>query len=318
MIFERFPDIKRFIKLKTGRFKQSGDWVETFCPYCNDRYRKPNPRHGHLYMAKRFPFFHCFRCSERGHLIKLLKELEYDNVEVLKSLSELYKGYRFTLSPKIDDNFSLNNNPYIYIEKVTYNFRKQYNESLYDNFLSYLDMRSIDIDHIQYLIYPMFFRGHLYCAFCNYELTTVVARVISDNFSGNVRRYQKIDSGYYFWQAYFDSIIEYSEIVFTESPFDIINLSRFFFKNTKNKFFFSMQNQFYYSNLKKLISSYLRIGSYTIHIFLDKDYKGKRKLIEASRRLKYIINPKVKIFFYTNYIGKDMSECSAIERIQEV
>jgi hypothetical protein len=75
-MMDLIPDeLKEELKIKTGGLlKENSTEIQLFCPYCDDAYRKPNPKHGHLYIGKHNLLFICHRCQTKGTIFKLLAD----------------------------------------------------------------------------------------------------------------------------------------------------------------------------------------------------------------------------------------------------
>ena len=86
MDLRNLPEVINFLKNSAAVFQDSGNEYVTHCPYCDDALR-PNARsHGHLYISKTSPVFHCFRCETSGHLGTLLRDLGFTDNSVLNEL----------------------------------------------------------------------------------------------------------------------------------------------------------------------------------------------------------------------------------------
>ena len=87
---KKFGSILNHLQHLSGLFKDKGSHYMMFCQFCNDATRKPNPTHGHLYVSKSLPVFHCFRCGVSGTLLRLLVETDFDDEDALNQLKKFH------------------------------------------------------------------------------------------------------------------------------------------------------------------------------------------------------------------------------------
>lgn len=97
------------------------DWIGR-CPFCGDSQKSSS--HGHFYLAKRYPIYHCFRCNAKGYVDSLEKHInERSQVEwnlsisydlpmlnvptILKEMKDLLKFCSYAITPNELDYFKL-------------------------------------------------------------------------------------------------------------------------------------------------------------------------------------------------------------------
>lgn len=301
---DNYPEIINHLKSISSIFKQTNNnWIQMFCPYCGDATRKVNPKHGHLYLSKTFPYFLCFRCNISGNLLKLLIYTNFNNISVINELKRNSKSsIEFIYNKKNIVSNIIKDNIYDLISKQHDEFIKNYGIENYNLFRLYLDKRSIDIYPINYLISPVFINGEVYCQFYNYDFEISSCRSI------NQKKHLHNKLNFYYFQDNLNNIIEYNNIVICEGVFDIINCQRFIFK-TLDYFYIAINSSFYIKSLNELISKYCLLGDYNFHVIIDKDYTNKIELV------KYKFPENIKIKFYTTIAGKDIGDNSLIKEV---
>ena len=237
--------IINFLKSVSSVYQETGTEIVIHCPYCDDAMRPNAKSHGHLYISTRSPVFHCFRCEISGHLGSLLKDLGFNNKEILSDLGNSKFSHFSFKEFKTDEKkdmylFTLNNN---------IKFKMGERDS-YLIFQKYIYSRLGDeCDYLKYLISPEIINKQLCCSFYNYDGYFVTARFI--NPINNIRYYrEKYNSELYFFQEMdFDL---YKDIVLTEGAFDCLNLHRFSDKFPKDTFYLGILGKNYAKILRIL------------------------------------------------------------------
>ena len=94
---ERYPEVLDYLKSISRIFKNKHEWIETFCPYCNDATRKSNPTHGHFNISKKFNFCQCWRCGHTSAFTSFLDEVNFVNTDLVKALKgSTLSNYTYT------------------------------------------------------------------------------------------------------------------------------------------------------------------------------------------------------------------------------
>jgi len=269
------------------------------CIYCDDATRKSSIDHGHLYIAKTIPFFKCFRCDAAGHIKKLLLDLDFDNYDIIKLISSNQKYNLISKKTEVYTNYQD-----IYQTHKT--FKNKY-QNEYLLFIDYIYKRIGSINYLYFKLSPSKLpSNYLLLNFNNYDNILCNSRIISSK--KTKYRYIKPESkstdNYYYFQD-INNIYKYKNIVICEGEIDLINLY-LYGGFTKNDSFFitSGGKSGYYGLLDYLITNYIIIGYFTIHIILDKDCNNK-----YINNLKFKLNSlkkRLNISYYKS-IEKDVS-----------
>jgi len=309
------PDeLKYELKEKTGGLlKENSKEIQLFCPYCDDAYRRPNPKHGHLYIGKENLLFICFRCGEKGHLFKLLNYLQippekYFKGSDLKRIKIISKISRTELREKNNETNFLKNNE---IEIFGIKFPKHKNFV----FLKIRETKSEEVEKTKKYIFKRtgIENFNLFFSLNFFPWIDSVLFFNLKNFLFQIRFLsEKMKSKYFFvlnkildinnltpLEKYFGYYLNFEkrlgdknfhDLVFAEGAFDIINI---FQKNRKNYFgdFISIRGSFY----QKVLSEFLffNFNFRNLIFYLDGDI-NERKLIY---RLRNEIKKFVKFYF---------------------
>ena len=200
-------------------YKDQGNELIIFCAYCDDATR-PKANHGHLYISKAAPVFHCFRCSSSGNLIRLLIDTGFDDQDVLKYLSQFIK-YK-SVKDYYKTKKSITKLKQVQEDIIKRNFDFEINHrDKFEMYKAYLHGRFGNIDFSQFLISPTFFYGKLSCMFTNIDNEDVALRLIEPYKDFRYHLNPETSTKYYFQKRDFENI---SRVALAEGPFDIINL----------------------------------------------------------------------------------------------
>lgn len=310
MDIRNFPEIINFLKGSAAVFHDSGDEFVTHCPYCDDALR-PNARsHGHLYISKTNPVFHCFRCEASGHLSTLLRDLGFSNETVLHDLgsskylnihekSVIRKKQEHTIQDIICDSnkrFKIGNlGNYI-------KFRKY----IFDRIGNYCDFN-------KYLITPEIINKQLCAAFYNHDGNFTTARILEPTNNYRYIRSKNVSETYFFQDLDFD---QYKNIVVTEGVFDCIKLYRFSDHFPKNEtFYVAILGKNYPRTVNWLLTTQIPIGKYNINLVFDNDNKLYKKTMSICRKIGGRINKNVSINGYKPVLLNDAGEYPFLEQI---
>ena len=310
MDLRNLPVIVNFLKSSAAVFQDSGNEYITHCPYCDDALR-PNARsHGHLYISKTTPVFHCFRCETSGHLGMLLKDLGFNDEETLKELgsskflnvherSVIKKKRDITAEMSITDKnqrFNIGNNGN-YIK-----FRKY----IYERLGNYCNFN-------KYLITPEIINKQLCASFYNNDGSFVTARILEPKNNYRYIRTKGISEPYYFQELDFD---KYKNIVVTEGVFDCIKLYRFSDHFPKDEtFYVAILGKNYPRTVNWLLTTQIPIGRYKINLIFDNDNGMYKKTLFICRKIASRINKKVSINGYKPVLLNDAGEYPFLEKI---
>lgn len=288
-----------------GLFRSHGDWIETFCNYCGDYERKYNPNHGHLYIAKTFPFYVCFRCDTRGPLFKLLIDTHFTDQEVLRQV-KFSQGGSYTynksgLKKKYNKQVDLIS---------TYRYFQKKHPQLFEQFLNYIYQRCLDIDPMKYFLHPGIIDNKLVCNLLNYDNSFVTARFIGNY--GKLRYKNPSDKQFYYFQNIHE-IDTFENIIICEGAFDLINLHNYW--RQMNGFYLSMGGMVYNKIIRNLLTDYLLIGKYKFQVIFDQGiYKMdniKRSITDSINQL----NPLCSVNFHVPSSTKDVSELMMLTEV---
>ncbi len=305
-----FPPIIHHLRSISTIYKPTsgGKWIQLYCPYCNDSNRKLNPDHGHLYICTTFPYFTCFRCNKSGGLLYLLQNTGFNDNNILKYLKSLHTSNIYYNNYK---QLKLSNNNIYYDEliKIHMDFKKL-DLKKYNIFSKYIYNRCLNIDPIDFFIYPIIINGEVCCQFKNSNFDICTTRYLN---KFNKQRYININKNYYYFQD-IKLIINYNSIVISEGAFDLINLYNYF-KQFKNSFFIAAGGAALHKLFNILLSQFLLIGKYTINIVLDNNYDFTNSIINGCKYYAQI-NPNIILQFWKPAMSKDVSDIMLLNQIE--
>lgn len=314
-----FPSIIQFINSNYKfnlTINWNKEWIIAFCPFCGDFTRKHNPSHGHLNFHKYTTFVHCFRCSYASSLSQFLEDCDFPDKSIINKISKYCNSSKliYHSNNNLVNISEININQYnLNFEEYYVNFKQNYFND-YIKYLSYIDNRIGVYEPSQFFIRPNYYifnqKNILVCEFLNYDLQPVSRRIVPPNdYSIRYIKYSTI--GIYYFQPIY-KLIDYTDIIICEGPFDLINLynSKLL---TNNAFYISMNGSYYKKQLQNIISNFLMIGSYNIHIVVDNDLPNLKLLTKICKSLTNNLNSSISIQFYKPSISKDVSEYMMIE-----
>jgi hypothetical protein len=290
------PDtIIEYIREKTGGLlKENNKEYQVYCPFCDDAYRKPNPRWGHLYIAKDKPVFYCHRCNAKGHLIKLLQYLEFPDIDKYKYIL----GYRAnSLNIKTIDIIGTGTfRENVSTEQIEIEIEIVNDQDTIQQIEQYLNRRTYltRSDMERYLMKPVRDKtdriGILFLArgFINRQ-NTIPFQIRFIN--SNKLRYRKLISGgnFYYYLTNISSsassfLFQINHIIITEGPFDTINLFNFYESKYDKLLVISVSGSYYQKLLTKVLYYFPFVKS--IDLFIDQDidcYRLNRSIMRDIR-----------------------------------
>ena len=304
------PSIVNFLKSSAAVFQDNGNEYITHCPNCDDALR-PNARsHGHLYISKTSPVFHCFRCETSGHLGTLLRDLGFTDEEALKELgiSKFLNMHESSVIKKKKDTT---------VEEFISNRNKRFDvgdQANYIKFRKYIFKRLGNYcDFNKYLITPEIINRQLCASFYNKEGNFVTARILEPSNNYRYIRNKGISELYYFQDLDFD---KYKNIVVTEGVFDCIKLYRFSDHFPKNEtFYIAILGKNYPKTINWLLTTQIPIGKYNINLVFDNDNKSYKKTMFICCKIGGRINKNVSINGYKPVLLNDAGEYPFLEKI---
>jgi len=299
--------IKQLLKPRTRRFHEhSSGWIEVFCPFCNDATRKHNPSHGHLYMVIESNYFNCFRCSEVGSVVKLLDKYNIHDQEVNRKLSSLrYSDISYSKVQIIATGVDMRQ----LHSKIMETYSKT-DKGVFQTFYKYMTQRCFDIDIVKYLAKPTIQDGYTGCLFTNASNQFITTRLINHP----TKRYSNADHKPMYYFQDIRTMIDSEQIVMCEGVFDIINLSNHYY-DFKDSFYVAINGNQYAPAVRKLIYSYLMIGSYTVSIVFDTGLFREDQLIKQLLYTIQKLNPRITLKIYKPILSKDSSEFMCLNQI---
>ena len=311
-VLEQYDEIILHLKTISSVFKrESSGWYSIFCPYCDDAIRKLNPKHGHFHLAPSYPYGHCFRCGIHVGLDKLLYDTKFTNIELIKKL-RIRSGFTYGNVRKFKSDSSISESE-LYKKFIDYYnwFYNNYPNEL-NQFKEYINIRCYDINPIKFFIMPVIYNGQIAVQFLNYDGQLVTTRTI---FNSEMRYIiPKIKHFYYFQD--FSNIDEYNNIIITEGAFDLINLNNYYLDfDNQTSFYLALSGNNYKGLIIELITNYLMIGKYNIHVVLDNGLKFLDQTIKSIISTSNELNPEINNSFYLPKYSKDVSECMALIKI---
>ena len=303
---DSYPDIKFFLKNNLSFFKENGSEYIIHCPYCGDEFRKNAHHHGHLYISSKHPVFHCFRCEMSGALYILLKDLGYDNIDILNNLN---KKLVYTQNTNIIKTFNKKNN--INFFNINYKFKNgdPANFNIYEQYLK--KRLKTFFNYSKYGIIPEVINNRICVSFYNYHNNFTTARIIQS--TNNYRYIKSKDNSilYYFQEFDFDT---YKNIVICEGLFDIIKL-HLYSVFPKNTFYLAMLGKKYGKTIEYIIKNHLLFGKYNINLIFDADNKYFNNILNISKHIIQRLNNNITLYGYLPTISKDVGEFPLVVKI---
>lgn len=299
-----------FLKSSAAVFQDNGNEYITHCPYCDDALR-PNARaHGHLYISKTNPVFHCFRCETSGHLGTLLRDLGFTDEDVLKELgiSKFLNVHESSVIKKkkdtsVEEFIANRNHRFAVGDRANYiKFRKY----IFKRIGNYCDFN-------KYLITPEIINRQLCASFYNCGGNFVTARILEPTNNYRYIRNKGVSELYYFQDLDFD---KYKNIVVTEGVFDCIKLYRFSDHFPKNEtFYVAILGKNYPKTINWILTTQIPIGKYNINLVFDNDNKLYKKTMFICRKICSRINKNISINGYKPVLLNDAGEYPFLEQI---
>jgi hypothetical protein len=287
-------------------YKDQAGEIVIHCPFCDDASRKNALSHGHCYLSKTHPVFHCFRCDSSGTLLRLLIETGFDDSEILSYLNQSL-SYKFTKNYYQQSKKRVIKLNQIYNDIIKQNIEFQLNnEKQFEVYKQYLKSRLGDVDFSKFLITPDLFHNKLCCNFINSDNILVVQRIIDNTDQFRYHLNKQSNGLYYFQEKNFEI---FNRIVLAEGPFDIIPLYLYNY-NFKDCFFMSISGKKYISVLENLLIQDLLIGNFQINLIFDKDVDYK-KYMYRSKSIVTLYNSDIELKGHLPLIKKDTGEFPA-------
>ena len=308
--FEEHPQIVNHLKTISRRYKKhSSGWIEIFCPWCNDAFRKTSPSHGHLYISPVSPFVNCFRCETKAGLDKLLTDTGFQDIELLNYLKQIANITYHSTKYLIRNETSINIKNEIIKQ---YNFFEQQFPNDLQRFKNYIYYRCLDIDPARFLLIPAFNQRTLTVQMINNDGIITNSRIITPF---KTKRYIKPPNPALYYFQDIENINDYQSIVITEGAFDLINLFNFYNEFDKESFYIAIGGSNYKSSISLLINNYLMIGEYNMNIIFDNELQHLDNRIRSLKFTASELNSQINLNFYLPLIGKDVSEMMMIKKI---
>lgn len=307
---EIISHIKSYSKIFIPNSRQ--DWIQVFCPYCDDSHRKSGLiSHGHMYLSRYSNFCHCFRCDTNTSIKKFMIDIGFNNLQLLNQV--IPKSYNHTF---FSSNCIKSNQTHISqlknIEIMHNEFREKYPEK-YQQFLKYIFSRLGSIDLYQFFIEPILYNNdQLGINFKNYFQYPSVIRLIDNK---NQRYIKPQNSQLYFFQNPSEQLTKQNQIVLTEGQFDLLTLYLYNENFNRNCFYVAINGKSYLSSLIKLISNYCMIGKYTVNIIFDGDINNPLYLLKQYHSKLTNLNPKIKLVGYHPIYSNDVNGFNFIQRV---
>jgi len=294
------PDeLKEELKIKTGGLlKENEKELQLFCPFCDDAYRKKNPKWGHLYIGKENLLFYCHRCGEKGHLIKLLSYLNInpnryfskEQIVLNQTVKKVETGDKNLSSVSLSQIFNF------YREKDKFKTEIEYVEQrtgINPNFFILYGITVLEKQKIHFFTKS------------NKTVNLVLFRNLNPKFKLRYKKISKND----FWLKTAARWSEIEKIIIAEGVFDVINIFRQI--NFKNSFYVASLGNYYQKTFEKYFFKFPFVKEF--HFFLDNDINEKKlffrlkTIIEKFHQNNFFISKK-KIIFYKNPRFKDFGE----------
>ena len=339
MIISR--ELIEWIKENTGGLlKENEKEYQVFCPFCDDAYRKPSPRWGHLYISKDKPVFYCHRCNTKGHIIKLLDYLQYPEIDKIKKLYN-YISPNYSDSNRIiivqDDNSKdkLNsNNDYSIQHKIDIDWSLSFVMEYIGKRIGITDRLILD-KHLNLKparvsirkddnTYETYFGVIIYGQnIIDRSIKPLQARLINSKY-----RYIKLlnNKRYSYILPLSNhkniNIYNIDTLIISEGVFDTVNIYLYLkeLNRCSSTLYTTVLGSSYHTKIFEFFVYYPNIKS--IHLFVDRDIdiyqlikaiiRHKKYLIQNDNFYRNIFNARdfnrVEINIYKNLISKDFGE----------
>jgi len=298
------------LKNISNYYKEQGGEIVIFCNYCDDSTRQ-KANHGHLYISKSHPVFHCFRCSSSGNLIRLLIDTGFTDEEILTHLAQFIK-YKTTkdyykTKRKVTKFKQIQED----IIKRNLDFEMKYRDK-FEIYKNYLCSRIGNVDFSQLLISPSFYNNKLSCMFTNSIGEDIVLRLIEPYKDYRYHLNQDTSGKYYFQEQDFENI---TNIILAEGPFDIINL---YLYNSifKNSYFIALNGKKYSSAIETLILEEFLIGDIQFNFIFDNDVTNYKTYLYRAKTIAKYYNQNIIIKGWKPVVGNDTGDYPAVIEIQ--
>lgn len=298
-IVYHIKNYSRIFKLNSNQ-----DWIQIFCPYCDDATRKSGSiSHGHFYLSRNFNFAQCFRCDTKTSIKKFLIDIHFENKQFLNTIfkNNLNINYSSEIKRGYYDNTNI-------IQKHEL-FRKN-NINDYHKFINYINLRIGNVDFEQFFLYPVYINNKLCVSFNNILNEVSTTRFIDNN---NIKYYKLQTNVNYFFQE----LNNINEIVICEGAFDLINIYKYSPLFDINKtFYIALNGRNYISNISNILINNFMIGKYNINVIFDKDVKNIENIKKQIQLKTNTLNPEITTNFYIPTISKDISEFHQLQSIK--
>lgn len=308
-VLDNYSEIILHLKNISRIFKkESSGWYSMFCPFCDDAVRKANPRHGHFHVSPTYPFAHCFRCSTKIGLYELLTRTGFQNQEILEIIKKIgnftYSHVKKIKSPKQMDNKKL-------LEKIKeeYNIFSNKYPKEFNIYTDYVYKRCLNINPIQFYMCPTIESNNVGVRFLNYDGNIVTIRLIN-----STMRYKITSIRYPYYFQDISKLFDYNDIVIVEGAFDAINLY-YYYPLFNNAFFIAIGGNHYSKIATNIISNYLLIGKYNVHVVFDQNLKKLQSIIRSITTTSNQLNTEIQTYFHLPVLSKDVSECMFLKQI---
>lgn len=305
----KISPIINHLKKISNYYNDHGKEIIMYCVYCDDATR-PNPKHGHLYIDKTQPIFHCFRCDTSGTLLRLLIDSGFDDSEILQYLSQFIKYRTIKDYYKTKKKSAKINQIQESILNKNIEFEKQY-PSKYEIYNKYLKTRLGNVDFSKFLISPTYFYEKLSCLFTNCDNEEVALRLIEPYKDIRYHLFQETSGRYYFQEKDFD---KYRRVVLAEGPFDMLPLY-LYSDEFKNCFFIALNGKKYNSAIEWLILEHFLIGFGQFDFIFDNDNSKYNRFLFTARLLTKQYNENIIIKGWKPMIGNDTGDFPGIIQI---
>lgn len=277
----RLENLKEKLKEITGIAYFNNNELITLCPICEKQRFHTNRNHGHLYINKINPIFHCYRCNFKGIIYKVFNEFKLDINEYIDSENLIYKKDFANVDKFINKEFNnnikfeeldINDEKY----KIKLNYLKnripdfEYNENIILDIEKFINYNNIKID------IEDSFRKYLYNNFVGFLGSRKSLLICRNIDSESFFRYYKIKLKDIFFKDIYSIEInkDSNKIALCEGVFDLHNI-------LKNKELYNLIKDFrcistalnndYLRSFISTLDYYKIVFSDDVFIFSDKD-----------------------------------------------